>query len=75
MIFTSFLAILLAAINPAPILLQGFIDSAKIIGLPRLKTMDKFFAKAICIDEVQGEMAYIIYSRKDFLKNYIKINS
>ena len=37
--------------------------------------MDKFFAKAICIDEVRGDMAYIIYSRKDFLTNYIKINS
>jgi len=37
--------------------------------------MDKFFAKAICIDEVRGDTAYIIYSRKDFLKNYIKINS
>jgi len=37
--------------------------------------MDQFFAKAICIDEIQGEMKYMIYSRKDFLKNYIKINS
>jgi hypothetical protein len=51
------------------------IDSAKIIGLPRLKTMDRFFARAICIDEIHGEMAYMIYSRKDFLKSYLKINS
>jgi hypothetical protein len=63
------------AIKPEPFLVQSMIDAAKIIGLPRLKTMDRFFAKAICIDEVQGQMTYIIYSRKDFLKNYIKINS
>jgi hypothetical protein len=63
------------SLRPDPFLLQSMIDASKIIGLPRLKTMDRFFSKAICIDEVRGEMAYIIYSRKDFLKNYIKINS
>jgi hypothetical protein len=75
MIFSIALVISLMAIKPEPFLLQSMIDTAKIIGLPRLKTMDRFFAKRICIDEVQDEMAYIIYSRKDFLKNYIKINS
>ena len=75
MIISAALVISLMVIRPKPILLQSMIDTAKIIGLPRLKTMDKFFAKRIYIDEVQGEMTYIIYSRKDFLKNYIKINS
>ena len=75
MIISTLLALMLSIINPKPFLLQSMIDISKIIGLPRLKTMDKFFAKAICIDEVRGDMAYIIYSRKDFLKNYIKINS
>ena len=75
MIISSILVISLMVVNPEPFLVQSMIDSAKIIGLPRLKTMDKFFAKAICIDEVRGDMAYMIYSRKDFLKNYIKINS
>ena len=75
MIISNILVICLMAMRPEPFLLQSIIDAAKIIGLPRLKTMDQFFAKAICIDEVRGEMAYIIYSRKDFLKNYIKINS
>ena len=75
MIISNILVICLMALRPEPFLLQSIIDAAKIIGLPRLKTMDQFFAKAICIDEVRGEMAYIIYSRKDFLKNYIKINS
>ena len=66
---------MLSIANPEPFLLQSSIDAARIIGLPRLKTMDKFFAKAICIDEVRGDMTYIIYYRKDFLKNYIKIKS
>jgi hypothetical protein len=75
MILSSVLVIFLVAMKPEPFLLQSMIDSAKIIGLPRLKTMDHFFARAICIDEVQGRMGFIAYSRKDFLKNYIKINS
>ena len=75
MTFSSILVICLMAIKPEPFLVQSMIDTAKIIGLPRLKTMDRFFAKAVCIDEVQGQIGFIIYSRKDFLKNYIKINS
>lgn len=75
MTISTLLALMLSFTNPQPFLLQSIIDSAKIIGLPRLKAMDKFFAKAICIDEIHGEIAYIIYSRKDFLKSYIKINS
>lgn len=73
-IFTA-LALVISAANPEPVMLQSMIDSAKIIGLPRLKTMDKFFTKAICIDEIRGEMSYVIYSRKEFLKNYIEIHS
>jgi len=75
MIIFTLLTLMVSITNPQPFLLQSSIDAARIIGLPRLKTMDKFFAKAICIDEVRGDTAYIIYSRKDFLKNYIKINS
>jgi hypothetical protein len=75
MIISTLLTLILSITNPQPFLLQSMIDAAKIIGLPRLKTMDQFFAKAICIDEVQGEMTYVTYSRKDFLKSYIKINS
>jgi len=75
MIISSMLVICLTSIKPEPFLLQSMIDASKIIGLPRLKTMDQFFAKAEFTDEIQGEMKYIIYSRKDFLKNYIKFNS
>jgi hypothetical protein len=75
MMISSLHVFCLFAIKPEPFLLQSMIDTARIIGLPRLKTMDQFFAKAICIDEVQGEMTYVTYSRKDFLKSYIKINS
>ena len=75
MIISSILLVCLMSIKPEPFLLQSMIDASKIIGLPRLKTMDQFFAKAVWVDEIQGEMKYVIYSRKDFLKNYIKINS
>lgn len=75
MILSSVIVICVAAMKPEPFLLQSMIDTAKIIGLPRFKTMDQFFAKAIYADEIRGEMIYTIYSRKDFLKNYIKINS
>jgi len=75
MIISTLLAFVLSYANPEPFLLQSSIDSAKLIGLPRLKAMDQFFAKAICIDEVRGEMSYVIYSRKEFLRNYIKIHS
>jgi hypothetical protein len=75
MIISTLLTLVLSIVSPEPFLLQSSIDTARIIGLPRLKTMDQFFAKAIWIDEIQGEMKYMIYSRKDFLKNYIKINS
>jgi len=71
---SSLLLLSLTLGNPEPFLLQSSIDFAKIIGLPRLKTMDRLFAKTICIDELQGEMAYIIYTRNDFLKSYIKLN-
>lgn len=62
------------ALNPQPFLLQSTIDAAKMIGLPRMKTMDSFFAKKIYVDELRGEMALTSYSRLDFLKSYIKIN-
>ena len=75
MILSSIFVICLVVMKPEPFLVQSMIDSAKIIGLPRLKTMDRFFAKAIYTDEIRGEMTYTTYSRKDFLKNYIKINS
>ena len=75
MIIPTLLTFMLSINNPQPFLLQSSIDAARIIGLPRLKTMDQFFAKAVFTDEIQGEMKYIIYSRKDFLKNYIKFNS
>ena len=75
MMLSNLFAFMLSIINPQPFLLQSMIDISKIIGLPRLKMMDHFFSKAIYIDEIRGEMAYVTYSRKDFLKNYIKINS
>ena len=61
--------------NPEPFLVQSVIDTAKIIGLPRLKTMDHLFARTIFIDELRSEMSYTTYSRLDFLKSYIRLGS
>lgn len=69
------LSLLIAASNPNPILLQSMIDSAKIIGLPRLRLMDRSFSRFSWKDEFTSQMIYTIYSRKDFLNNYFKINS
>ena len=75
MIISSLLVLILTAIKPEPFLLQSTIDVAKVIGLPRLKTMDRFFAKTICINEVEQEFIYITYSRMEFIKRFIRLNS
>jgi len=75
MIFSSLLVFILTATKPEPFLLQSTIDVAKVIGLPRLKTMDRFFSKTICINEVEQEFIYITYSRMEFIKRYIRLNS
>ena len=75
MMFSTILIIFLAAVKPEPFLIQSAIDSARLIGLPRLKTMDRLFAKKIWINEMEDELIYISYSRIDFIKNYAKIKS
>lgn len=61
-------------INPRPFLVQSVIDSAKLIGLPRLKTMDHLFAKTIFIDELESKQVLASYSRKEFIRRYIQSN-
>ena len=75
MIISSLFALILAATSPAPLLLQSTIDIAKIIGLPRLKTMDKTFATAVCINEIEQEFIYVAYSRMNFIKRYMRLDS
>jgi len=69
---SALLVLLLWAINPEPFLLQSMIDSAKVLGLPRLKTMDKVLAKTKWGGDLQNEITYVTYSRIEFLKKYVK---
>jgi hypothetical protein len=61
-----------STINPQPFLLQSTIDSAKILGLPRLKGMDKLLAKENWVGDFQDQIVYVTYSRIEFLKKYVK---
>ncbi len=56
--------------SPTPIV-QAVIDSARIIGLPRMKDMDKAINKTIYVNEFQNGVAYSIHPRKVFIKNYV----
>jgi hypothetical protein len=56
--------------SPTPIV-QAVIDSARIIGLPRMKDMDKAMNKTIYINEFQSGVAYSVHPRKVFIKNYV----
>lgn len=60
-------------ISPTPIV-QAVIDSARIIGLPRMKDMDKAMFKSVYINEFQVGMIYSIHPRKAFIQNYVKVN-
>jgi hypothetical protein len=67
------LTLLISEINPSPILLQSLIDAYRIIGLPRLRTMDKLFAAKVWIGTFGDEAQYFSYSRKKFLIGYINL--
>ena len=75
MIISSLIALILATVNPSPFLVQSTIDVARIIGLPRLKTMDKALATAVCINEIEQEFVYMTYSRMNFIKRYMRLDS
>lgn len=65
-------ALFAALTHPQPFLVQGVIDSAKIIGLPRLKTMDRVFAKRLYVGEFQHEEILVAHSRKEFIKQFVQ---
>jgi hypothetical protein len=75
MIISTYLALILSVMNPEPLLLQSTIDIARIIGLPRLKTMDKYLNRTVYINEMETRSVYLVDSRLDFLKHYLKLNS
>ena len=74
MILSTLLALTLSITNPQPLLVNSAIDVARIIGLPRLKAMDKYLAKKVFINEMETGSVFLIRSRQDFLKNYLTLN-
>lgn len=57
--------------GPAPIL-QAAIDTARMIGLPRLKTMDSSMHRTSYINEIQSGLAHRVQPRKVFIREYMK---
>jgi hypothetical protein len=57
---------------PQACMVQATIDTARIIGLPRFKTMDKNSFRSIYLNELQSGLIYSINPRKTFIKNYVK---
>jgi hypothetical protein len=74
MILSTLLALTLSITNPQPLLVNSAIDVARIIGLPRLKTMDKYLAKKVFINEMETSYVFLIQTRQDFLKHYLTLN-
>ena len=56
--------------SPAP-MLQATIDAARIIGLPRLKTMDSTMYRTIYINEIQSGPVYRVHPRRAFIRDYV----
>ena len=75
MIISILLPLILSTANPQPFLLQSAIDASRIIGLPRLKTMDKYLTRIVFINEMESESMFLVRSRQDFLKHYLIFNS
>ena len=75
MIFTSSLLIL-SFLNPSPFIAQSAIDSARIIGLPRMFTFDEFLSKQIIETGEMEQVVLISYrnARRKFFTNYFRIN-
>ena len=58
-------------LSPAP-MVQAMIDSARIIGLPRLKTMDSVMHHIIYINEIHTMPMYWVHPRKAFIREFLK---
>ena len=57
--------------SPAP-MLQATIDAARIIGLPRLKTMDSSMYRTVYINEILSGPIYRVHPRRAFIRDYVK---
>ena len=73
MIINLLLGLYLAITQPKPVIVQVVIDSARIIGLPRLKTMDSYLYKTIVVDELHTTPTFAINTRKEFFITYFQV--
>lgn len=64
----------LAIVHPKPLLLEVTIDSARLIGLPRLKRLDGTLNKMVAVNEMYSVPAYAVLNRKEFFIDYFKVN-
>ncbi len=61
-------------VQPNSPMVQAVIDTARIVGLPRLKTMDRFIHVAAQTNELQIHEIPSFGQRKAFLVKYLKNN-
>jgi len=74
MIASLLVAMLLSVITPEPILLRSAIDIARIIGLPRMKTFDRYVIKTVYLNEMDSSQTYQAHTRREFFYNYFKLS-
>jgi len=74
MMASLLIAMLLSVITPEPILLRSAIDIARIIGLPRMKTFDRYVLKTIHLNEMDPGQIYQANTRREFFNNYFKLS-
>jgi len=74
MIASLLLGAYLAIIHPKPLMAEVAIDCSRIVGLPRLKTMDSYLYKVITVDEMHSAPAFSFQTRKEFFTSYFKID-
>jgi len=74
MIAGMLMAAWLTMVHPSPLLLEAIIDASRLIGLPRLKTMDSALNRLIVVDDFHTQNAYRSLTRKEFFASYFKIN-
>jgi len=74
MIASLLIAMLLSVMTPEPILLRSAVDIARIIGLPRMKTLDKHVMKTVYVNEMDSSQIYQAHTRREFFYNYFKLS-
>jgi len=75
MIISALLGFWLSIAHPKPLLIEVAIDSSRLIGLPRLRTMDAYITKIIELDEMHTAPLFKNSTRKEFFIGYFKFST